>query len=198
MMEIQLKSLRVRNVHLDFDLSLEFDDGSTVGLSELDVDGLLVDEDNQFEGLRALNPLVGAICSTAEVTTAGALVIGFGSRAVIRASPRDDVESWEYTAASGATVLCLPGGEIEYLAAPEARRAESHRPGLPAIDATAVRISVGEDGGVAFSDNTIIRTAVDLASAYLVLRESVRATRYVDGVHCLELSSGYVVRSSSP
>lgn len=193
-MKVELKSLRVKNVHLDFDLSLEFDGGCAVSFSELDIGGVTVDEDNQFEGLRALNGLIGVRCSSAEVRTSGALVLGFEDATVIRASPRDDVESWEYTAASGATMLCLPGGDVEYLSAPTVRRIEATRPGLPTIGATAVRISAGDDGGVQFSDKTMIRTAVDLTSAYLVLRESVAAIRLLDDRHHLELSSGYVLR----
>lgn len=190
-MKVDVQSQRVRQVHLDFDLSIEFDDGSTIALSEVDVDGKIFDEDNQFEGVRTLSRFVDAVCTGAEVDTAGTLTLTFDNASAVTASPRAEVESWEYTNPDGATILCLAGGEIEILDAFEVSR-HSRRVGVPAVDATAVRISVGALGGVEFSDGTFVPMDLDLESAYLVLRESVVASVSTD-VPRIKMSSGYVL-----
>ncbi|MFC8177611.1 DUF6188 family protein [Rhodococcus sp. NPDC057297] len=188
MTTVDVQNARVRNVHLDFDLSIGFDDGSAVAFSQLDFGGTSFDEDNQFEGLRALTSLLTAQCTVSELAADGTLTLRFDDGTAVTAAPREEVESWEYTAPDGATVLCLPGGIIETLDAPETSAAPASPTGSPAIGSTVVRVSSGEHGGIQFSDGTVLATNVDLESAYLILRESV--VRVGRGI---ELSSGHVL-----
>lgn len=199
-MKLDVGQHRVRRIFLDFDLSIEFDDGATLAFSEVVIDDLAVDEDNQFEGLRALAALQGLVCEDADYDETGVLRLTFGGKHRIVASPRDEVESWEYCAADGSTVLCGPAGAVERWAAPEHPRVdEATVEGLPSIGATVVRLSTGDDAAVEFSDRTKLLFELPLDVGYLVLRESVMSssrsgrsgTSYGDWT--VELSSGHVI-----
>ncbi|WP_072805225.1 DUF6188 family protein [Rhodococcoides yunnanense] len=189
-MNLELRTHALVRVLLDFDLTLEFSDGSTVAFSELTVDGELVDEDNQFEGLRLLSALIGTACVSAEIDENGTVQIEFEGGAVVVAEPRAEVESWEYTDPDGATSVCLAGGVVETWppAAPGSRRETRSPARFPSLESTVVRISVGTGAAVEFSDGSALATEVSLDEAYLVLRESVVA---VDEAG-VKLASGYV------
>ncbi|MDJ0393649.1 DUF6188 family protein [Rhodococcus sp. G-MC3] len=194
-MQLNLHTRTVVSIHLDFDVSLEFDDGSMVAFSEFAVDENMYDEDNQFEGLRKLVGLLGTACTMSAVSDSGALVLEFDSGTRVSAVPRTEVESWEFTAADGALMVCLPGGEIDGSAAPANYSPPSHRPPSPRGNAipegsTVVRLSVGRDGGVEFSNGSFLPIEVPLHDAYLILRESVVSVRNAEGAMQVKLSSG--------
>ncbi|WP_183130506.1 DUF6188 family protein [Rhodococcus sp. SBT000017] len=200
-MKLAVDQLRVSRILLDFDLSIEFDNGASIAFSEVTVDGLIVDEDNQFEGLRAFATLHGLVCDDADYDEFGVLRLTFGGRQRVVASPRDEVESWEYTAADGSTVLCGPEGAVESWPAPEHPKAVAPTvERLPSIGATVVRLSTGDNPAVEFSDNTKLLFDLPLDSGYLVLRESVTSSSSSkeggDRAHedwVVELSSGHVI-----
>lgn len=189
-MTFDLASRRIVAVHLDFDLAIEFDDRAVVAFSELTVGETLFDEDNQFEGLRALATYVDGVCVGVDVAPSGELTLHVAGKAALSAAPRESVESWEYTAHDGSTVICLPGGDIETVDAPIAHLAASTGDGKITESATAVRISVGATGGVQFSDGSALRMVVPLNDAYLILRESVVSARESDASTSVLLSSG--------
>ena len=199
-MKLAVDQLRVSRILLDFDLSIEFDDGASIAFSEVKVDGLIVDEDNQFEGLRAFATLHGLVCDDADYDEFGVLRLTFEGRQRVVASPRDEVESWEYTAADGSTVLCGPEGAVESWPAPEhPKPVVPTVERLPSIGATVVRLSTGDDPAVEFSDSTKLLFDLALDAGYLVLRESVTSSSMSDsaaatpGDWVVELSSGHVI-----
>ncbi|MCZ4561303.1 DUF6188 family protein [Rhodococcus sp. IEGM 1401] len=198
-MKLPVEQRRVSRVLLDFDLSIEFDNGASIAFSEVVIDGLTVDEDNQFEGLRAFAALHGLVCEDADYDESGVLCLTFEGRQRVVAAPRDEVESWEYTAVDGSTVLCGPGGAVESWPAPEHQKAETPTvERLPAIGATVVRLSTGDDPAVEFSDGTKLLFDLALDAGYLVLRESVTSSSHSDGAATegdwvVELSSGHVI-----
>lgn len=197
-MKLAVDQCRVTRILLDFDLTIEFDNRATVSFSEVMIDELTVDEDNQFEGLRSLAALHGLVCLDAEFDENGVLRMLFAGGQRVVASPRDEVESWEYCAADGSTVLCGPDGSVESWPAPEHPHAEpSSIEGLPSIGATVVRLSTGDRAAVEFSDGTSLLFELPLDSGYLVLRESVTSAREGNATSegwAVELSSGYVIR----
>lgn len=188
-----LESHCISTVHLDFDLSLEFDDGSTVAFSELRIGREVYDEDTQFEGLRHLVRLLGSVCVDVRDAGTGRLSLGFNCGTTMSAHPRAEVESWEYCSPDGSTMLCLPGGEIETLPGPARVSDGAPRPTEIAEGSTVVRISVGRRGGIEFSNRSVLGVEVPLDDAYLILRESVSSVRLVDGTTRVKLSSGYVL-----
>jgi hypothetical protein len=199
-MKLAVVQKRVSRILLDFDLSIEFDNGASIAFSEVMIDGLTVDEDNQFEGLRALATLHGLVCDDADYDESGVLRLTFEGRQTVVASPRDEVESWEYTGADGSTVVCGPGGAVDSWPAPE--HPKSVAPAverLPSIGATVVRLSTGDDPAVEFSDGTKLFFDLSLDAGYLVLRESVTSSSLADSVAAaqgdwvVELSSGHVI-----
>ncbi|MDR6912815.1 hypothetical protein J2W54_004918 [Rhodococcus fascians] len=193
-MKLPVDGQRVHKVLLDFDLTIEFDGGATVAFSEVVVDDLVVDEDNQFEGLRAFAVLLGLVCDDAEFDESGVLRLTFDGRTRVVAHPRPEVESWEFCAADGSTVLCGAEGTVESWPAPPHRSDEvTTREGLPSIGATVVRISTGDDASVEFSDGTCLNFDLPLDAGYLVLRESVTASSDAGGDWVVELSSGHVI-----
>nr|WP_296773983.1 DUF6188 family protein [Rhodococcus sp. (in: high G+C Gram-positive bacteria)] len=189
-MELNLRSRHVRRIHLDFDLSLEFDDGSTVAFSEFSVDGVVYDEDNQFEGLRRVVELSGAACTSAEISNDGGLLIEFDDGTSVSAAPRAEVESWEFTGADGALVVCLAGGEVETNDATSHSSPPSPVPGAIAEGSTVVRLTVGRGGGIEFSNGSVLPIEVPLHDAYLILRETVVSVVRSDGAVQVKLSSG--------
>lgn len=189
-MELALHSRRVTRVLLDFDLSIEFTGGATVAFSEFVIGDVLVDEDNQFEGLRLAAALVGRLCESVAYAESGELTIVFDDGTVVEAASREEVESWEYTGSDGSTVVCLAGGDIEVLSGPSDPPAPIPAvTALPSVGATVVRIAVGDESTVEFSDRTSVPEAVSLDEAYLVLRESVAEVSEQQ----IELSSGVVI-----
>ncbi|MBY4131605.1 hypothetical protein HQO83_24745 [Rhodococcus fascians] len=200
-MKLDVDQCRVSRILLDFDLTIEFDGGATISFSEVVVDDLTVDEDNQFEGLRALAALRGFVCENAEYDGSGVLRMSFTGGHGVVARPRDEVESWEYCAADGSTVLCGPDGAVEQWPAPEQLAAKAPPvEGLPSIGATVVRLSTGDEPAVEFSDGTVLFLDLPLDSGYLVLRESVTSSSVSDahadeaqGDWVVELSSGQVI-----
>ena len=189
-MKLELHS-RVTKAHLDFDMGVEFEDSSSVAFSEFELGGVLYDEDNQFDGLRALAGLLGKTCVRAEVRQSNALELEFDDGSRIVAKPRDEVESLEYTAVNGSTMICLPEGDIESMPRPFRRTPSPATAGPPSEGATVVKISVGQDSGIESSDRTVLRTDVPLDSAYLILRESVVSSHLIEKRQQIELSSGY-------
>lgn len=183
---------------VDFDLTIEFEDGATVAFSEFLVDGTVVDEDNQFEGMRCCAALLGLLCAEAAYDDAGVLRLKIDGTDRIVAYPREEVESWEYCGADGSTVLCGPGGEIETWSAPTSVTVDPPTLGrLPAVGSTVVRLSTGIGAAVEFSDGTAMERDLPLGDGYLVLRESVTSSvPTTDGV-VITLSSGYVLRAPS-
>lgn len=195
-MTVDVRSRSVATVHLDFDLSVEFDDGSVMAFSEVTVGATLFDEDNQVEGLRALASYVGAVCVGSDVSPSGDMTLRFADNAPLSAAPRDNVESWEYTAPDGSTVICLPGGEIDTADAPAPLAATRTSGGPITTGATAVRLSVGAESGVEFSDGSALHMTVPLHEAYLILRESVEETAVSADTVSVRLSSGLRLRAS--
>jgi hypothetical protein len=65
-MKLAVEQRRISRILLDFDLSIEFDNGASIAFSEVVIDGLTVDEDNQFEGLRAFATLHGLVTALSE------------------------------------------------------------------------------------------------------------------------------------
>ncbi|MGB7239124.1 MAG: DUF6188 family protein [Rhodococcus sp. (in: high G+C Gram-positive bacteria)] len=189
-MKLELQS-RVTKAHLDFDMGVEFEDSSSVAFSEFELGGVLYDEDNQFDGLRALVGLLGRTCTRAKVSPSSVLELDFDDGSRVMAKPRDEVESWEYTAANGSTMICLPEGDIESMPRPFRHIPPAVTAGPPSEGATVVKISVGQDSGIEFSDRTVLRTDVPLDSAYLILRESVVSSHLIEKRQQIELSSGY-------
>ena len=200
-MKLAVVQQRVSRILLDFDLTIEFDDGSSVSFSEVVVDDLTVDEDNQFEGLRALSALHGLVCEDVDYDRSGTLRMHFAGGHTVVAHPRDEVESWEYCAADGTTILCGPGGAVESWPSPEyPNREASAVEGLPSIGATVVRLSTGDGPTVEFSDGTQLLLDLPLDCGYLVLRESVTSTSVSDAGDeeaprdwVVQLSSGHVI-----
>ncbi|WP_197478042.1 DUF6188 family protein [Rhodococcus sp. EPR-147] len=199
-MKLPVEQRHISRILLDFDLSIEFDNGASIAFSEVVIDGLTVDEDNQFEGLRAFAALHGLVCEDADYDESGVLRLTFEGRQRVVAAPRDEVESWEYTAVDGSTVLCGPGGAVESWPAPEHQKAEPPTvERLPSIGATVVRLSTGDDPAVEFSDGTKLLFDLALDAGYLVLRESVTSSSHSDsaaatqGDWVVELSSGHVI-----
>lgn len=203
-MSIEITSQRLTAVHLDFDVTLEFVSGAVVALSEFIVGDTVVDEDNQFEGLRLISAMVGSVCRRGGHDAAGRLVLEFDDGTVITAGARDEVESWEFTSPDGSTTLCEAGGAVVTFPAPDSFPAPTPMPdavaretapvGAPRIDATAVKISVGAVTVVEFSDGTSLPVDLSLDDAYLVLREKVTAVR--EGAQGrITLSSGFVLGS---
>lgn len=189
-MELNVRTRLVTRVHLDFDLSLEFDDGSTVAFSEFSVDGVVYDEDNQFEGLRRVVELSGAACTSAEISNDGALLLEFDDGSSVSAVPRAEVESWEFTGADGALVVCLAGGELETNGATQLYSPPSPVPSAVVEGSTVVRLTVGRGGGIEFSNGCVLPIEVPLHDAYLILRETVVAVQHADGRVRVRLSSG--------
>lgn len=181
---------RLAAVHLDFDLSLEFEDGAVLSFSELTVDAEVFDEDNQFEGLRRLAGLVNRACLRSEIQQSGTLVLEFDDESLVVAAPRDEVESWEFTAADGATMVCLPGGEIESMPAPERYSAAGRSERPVSEGSTVVRVTIGRGTGVEFSDRAFLSMDVPLDKAYLLLRESADSVQSSEGLVRVKLSSG--------
>ena len=198
-MKLAVDQQRVSRVLLDFDLTIEFDSGATIAFSEVVVDDLTVDEDNQFEGLRAFAALHGLVCDDADYDEFGVLRLTFEGRQRVVASPRVEVESWEYSAANGSTVLCGPEGAVESWPAPERPEAEAPTvERLPSIGATVVRLSTGDDPTVEFSDGTKLFFDLALDAGYLVLRECVTSSSQSGSAApqedwVIELSSGHVI-----
>ncbi|WP_415976918.1 DUF6188 family protein [Rhodococcus sp. 077-4] len=199
-MKLAVGQHRVSRILLDFDLSIEFDNGAILAFSEVMVDDLTVDEDNQFEGLRAFAALHGLVCDDADYDEFGVLRMTFEGRQRVVARPRDEVESWEYSAADGSTVLCGPEGTVESWPAPQHPKAGVPAvEGLPSIGATVVRLSTGDDAAVEFSDGTKLLFELPLDIGYLVLRESVTSSSLAGsggnspGDWVVELSSGHVI-----
>ncbi|OZD02467.1 hypothetical protein CH275_17775 [Rhodococcus sp. 06-235-1A] len=200
-MKLAVEHHRVSRILLDFDLTIEFDNGATISFSEVEVGDLTVDEDNQFEGLRSFAALNGLVCEKADYDESGVLRMLFAGDRTVVAGPRDEVESWEYCAADGSTVLCGPDGAVESWPAPEHPRGEAPTvEGLPSIGATVVRLSTGDDAAVEFSDGIKLLFELPLDSGYLVLRESVTSSSVSEGVGetthgdwVVELSSGHVI-----
>ncbi|MCJ0894902.1 DUF6188 family protein [Rhodococcus sp. ARC_M5] len=197
-MKLAVGQQRLSRILLDFDLTIEFDSGATIAFSEVTVDDLTVDEDNQFEGLRAFAALHGLVCEDAEYDESGVLRLTFEGRHTVVATPRDEVESWEYSDADGSIVLCGPEGSVESWPAPAHPKAEAPTvEGIPSIGATVVRLSTGDDPAVEFSDGTKLLFDLPLDAGYLVLRESVTSSSESDGSTpgdwVVELSSGHVI-----
>ncbi|MCJ0978812.1 DUF6188 family protein [Rhodococcus sp. ARC_M12] len=197
-MKLAVGQQRLSRILLDFDLTIEFDSGATIAFSEVTVDDLTVDEDNQFEGLRAFAALHGLVCEDAEYDESGVLRLTFEGRHTVVATPRDEVESWEYSDADGSIVLCGPEGSVESWPAPAHPKAEAPTvEGIPSIGATVVRLSTGDDPAVEFSDGTKLLFDLPLDAGYLVLRESVTSSSESDsstpGDWVVELSSGHVI-----
>jgi len=200
-MKLAVDQRRVSRILLDFDLSIEFDNGASIAFSEVTVDDLIVDEDNQFEGLRAFATLHGLVCDDADYDESGVLRLTFEGRQRVVASPRVEVESWEYSAADGSTVLCGPEGAVELWPAPEHPSTEVQTvEGLPSIGSTVVRLSTGDEPAVEFSDGTKLLFDLPLDCGYLVLRESVTSSSISEGSDdeangdwVVELSSGHVI-----
>ncbi|MDI9896121.1 DUF6188 family protein [Rhodococcus sp. IEGM 1381] len=200
-MKLAVDQQRVSRILLDFDLTIEFDNGATIAFSEVVVDDLTVDEDNQFEGLRAFAALNGLVCQEAGYDEFGVLRMTFADDHTVVARPRDEVESWEYCAADGSTFLCGPDGAVESWPAPEHPRTEvPTSEGLPSIGATVVRLSTGDEPAVEFSDGTRLQFDLPLDCGYLVLRESVTSSSISEegddkahGNWVVELSSGHVI-----
>lgn len=186
-MNLELRTHRLVRVLLDFDLTIEFSDGSTIAFSEVVVGDELIDEDNQFEGLRKLAAFVGVACERSAIDASGAMLLEFGGAAAISAQPRGEVESWEVTTPDGVTSVCMPGGTVESWPATVPDALPVRR--SPTADCTAVRISVGTSTSVDFSDGSTVDVELCLDDAYLVLRESVVAV-VRDRV---TLSSGYIL-----
>ena len=82
-------------------------------------------------------------------------------------------------------------GDIESMPRPFRRTPSPATAGPPSEGATVVKISVGQDSGIEFSDRTVLRTDVPLDSAYLILRESVVSSHLIEKRQQIELSSGY-------
>ncbi|MGV8872633.1 MAG: DUF6188 family protein [Rhodococcus sp. (in: high G+C Gram-positive bacteria)] len=200
-MKLAVDQHRVSRILLDFDLTIEFDNRATVSFSAVMIDDLTVDEDNQFEGLRAFAALHGLVCEDADYDENGILRMVFAGQQRVVARPREEVESWEYCAPDGSTVLCGPDGAVESWPAPEHPRAEAPTiEGLPSIGATVVRLSTGDDAAVEFSDGTKLLFDLPLDAGYLVLRESVTSSSDSEGADArtqrdwaVELSSGHVI-----
>lgn len=200
-MKLAVDQHRVSRILLDFDLTIEFDDGATISFSEVVIDDLTVDEDNQFEGLRAFAALHGLVCEDVDYDRSGVLRMAFAGGHELVARPRDEVESWEYCAADGSTVLCGPDGAVELWPAPEHPSTEAPTvEGLPSIGSTVVRLSTGDEPAVEFSDGTKLLFDPPLDCGYLVLRESVTSSSISEGSDdeangdwVVELSSGHVI-----
>lgn len=198
-MKLPVDGCRVSRILLDFDITVEFDNGATIAFSEVCIGNLTVDEDNQFEGMRAFGDLLDLVCDSAEYDRSGVLRLRFAGTERVVARPRDEVESWEYVAADGSTVLCGSGGDVETWAAPATTRSDSpsgHM--LPSIGSTVVRLCIGDRPGAEFSDGARVIFDWPSDSGYLVLRERVEASRAAGADWTVELSSGYVVSCSPP
>ena len=199
-MKLDVDQNRVSKILLDFDLTIAFDGGATISFSEVTIDDLTVDEDNQFEGLRAFAGLHGLECEDADYDRSGVLRMAFAGGHRVVARPRDEVESWEFCAADGSTILCGPSGVVESWPAPEQPSTDvPTAEGLPSIGSTVVRLSTGDEPTVEFSDGTELQFDLPLDCGYLVLRESVissSSSEESDEAHgdwVIELSSGHVI-----
>ena len=181
-MKLAVDQKRVSRILLDFDLSIEFDNGACIAFSEVMIDGLIVDEDNQFEGLRALATLHGLVCDDADYDESGVLRLTFEGRQTVVASPRDEVEEPHGARGfhGGSETACM-------------------RPHIGLVDEAVVRRSTGDDPAVEFSDGTKLLFDLSLDAGYLVLRESVTSSSLADSVAAtqedwvVELSSGHVI-----
>lgn len=94
-------------------VQLVFDDGKFVhlaGRTRLD-EGPEIEEPQSLEGLAILLPFLNESVVSAEVGPGGTLAVAFGT-GVVRCSPDEQYEAWEFTTEAGAMVVCMGGGVL--------------------------------------------------------------------------------------
>ncbi|MEV5774364.1 DUF6188 family protein [Streptomyces antimycoticus] len=92
----------------DYEVRVETDASIKVPGGEL----ALFDPESPGAAAVQLVSLVRDVMTSAEVRSAGDLVISFESGAELTVAPHSDYEAWGLVGPNGRRVVCMPGGEV--------------------------------------------------------------------------------------